>query len=321
MRVVACEIDGRPCLGVMEGDDRFVAIPDVAPDLPRDLIALLELPDGLSRLRQAITGAAVSRPLADTKLRPLLDRPNAMWALALNFKTHIKETGLTTSIDFPHIFLRTEASYVGPSEELQAPDPTIARAYDYEGELAVIIGRAGRYISVDDAMDYVAGYTCLNEGSVREFQMHNRQFGLGKNFEGSGSYGPWLMTTDEFGDPASHTVETRVNGVRRQYSSLNDMLFTVAQVVSYLSQGYRLRPGDLIAMGTPGALKPTADDAEGQDLSKQYGPFKIPGLVHMKPSDVVEVEISGLGTLRNRVAAAPTPVAGRARRAAEITSS
>jgi 2-keto-4-pentenoate hydratase/2-oxohepta-3-ene-1,7-dioic acid hydratase in catechol pathway len=306
MRIIACRIGDKDTLGIMKGEDDFIAVADAAPGLPTDVISLLNLPNGLEMLRQILSAGGTSYSINGAKLRPLLDKPNAMWALALNFKTHIKETGLTTSLDHPHLFLRTAASYVGATDDLEAPDPAVARAYDYEGELGVIIGRAGRYIPVDDALSYVAGYTCLNEGSVREFQMHNRQFGLGKNFEASGSYGPWLMTAEEFGDPAEHTVETRVNGVRRQFSSLNDMLFSVPQVISYLSRGYRLRPGDLIAMGTPGALKPAANDIEGQDLTKQYGPFKIPGLVHMKPGDTVEVEISGLGTLRNRVAAAPS---------------
>jgi 2-keto-4-pentenoate hydratase/2-oxohepta-3-ene-1,7-dioic acid hydratase in catechol pathway len=167
----------------------------------------------------------------------------------------------------------------------------------------VVIGRAGRHIPIDRALDHVAGYTCVNEGSVREYQIHNRQFGLGKNFEASGSYGPWLMTPDEFGDPASRSVTTRVNGVVRQRAPLDDMLFDVSSVVSYLSQGYELRPGDMIAMGTPGVLPAESQDVEGLNLARQHGPFKIPGLVHMRPGDVVEVEISGLGVLRNAVVA------------------
>ncbi|WP_293238898.1 fumarylacetoacetate hydrolase family protein, partial [Paludibacterium sp.] len=240
---------------------------------------------------------------SDVELKPFLGRSNAMWALALNFKTHIAETGLTTSPDYPHIFLRTGASFVGHGEPLRCPPSEVARAFDYEGELAVVIGKAGRHIPPEKAFEHIAGYTCLNEGSVREYQVQNRQFGLGKNFEESGSYGPWLMTPDEFGDPSRSRVRTWVNGVKRQDAPLNDMLFDVAHVVSYLSEGYRLRPGDLIAMGTPGALKPGPDDAEGHDMSKQYGPFKVPGLVHMKPGDLVEVEISGLGVLANPVRA------------------
>jgi 2-keto-4-pentenoate hydratase/2-oxohepta-3-ene-1,7-dioic acid hydratase in catechol pathway len=303
MKIIAYAEAGHIALGIATSSTHFVAVADIAPDLPTSLIAILEQEDGLERLREAAQGREGNRLLASVTLKPFLDRPNAMWALALNFKSHIAETGLQTSTEFPHLFMRTAASYVGGGEPIVAPPEAVARAFDYEGELAVVIGKPGRYIPVEQAMDHVAGYTCLNEGSVREYQMHNRQFGLGKNFEASGSYGPWLMTGDEFGDPATHTVITRVNGVVRQRAPLDDMLLDVAKVISYLSQGYRLRPGDLIAMGTPGALKPQPDDKEGQDLSRQYGPFPTPGLVHMRPGDCVEVEIDGLGVLRNPVTA------------------
>ncbi|EUC12246.1 2-keto-4-pentenoate hydratase/2-oxohepta-3-ene-1,7-dioic acid hydratase (catechol pathway) [Burkholderia sp. YR290] len=305
MKIIAYLDAGRTALGVVTSPTHFIAVADVAPDLPSDLIEILEREDGIDRLREATEGRSGDRLLADVTLKPFLHRPNAMWALALNFKSHIAETGLQTNPDYPHLFLRTAASYVGAGEPIVAPPKSVARAFDYEGELAVIIGKPGRYISVERAMEHVAGYTCLNEGSVREYQMHNRQFGLGKNFEASGSYGPWLMTPDEFGDPAWHTVLTRVNGIVRQRAPLDDMLIDVARTISYLSCGYWLRPGDLIAMGTPGALKPQPDDVEGQDLSRQYGPFPTPGLVHMRPGDVVEIEIDGLGVLRNQVFADP----------------
>src|ERR1700731_48978 len=303
MKIIAYAETGRTALGIVTSPTHFFAISDIAPDLPASLISILEQEDGLTRLRRAAEGRQGDRVLADVSVTPFLGRRNAMWALALNFKSHIAETALQTSSEYPHLFMRTAASYVGAGEPILAPPESVARAFDYEGELGVIIGTPGRYIPVERALDHVAGYTCLNEGSVREFQMHNRQFGLGKNFEASGSYGPWLMTSDEFGDPAKHTVMTRINGVVRQRAPLDDMLLGVAQVISYLSQGYRLRPGDLIAMGTPGALKPQPDDVEGRDLSRQYGPFPTPGLVHMRPGDWVEVEIDGLGVLRNPVAA------------------
>jgi len=302
MKIVAYQIKGLRGLGVVDEENNIIPLSEAAPELPTDLIRILELPDGLDRIRKAVTGRKGTVALSEVELRPFLGRPNAMWALALNFKTHIAETGLTTSPDYPHIFLRTGASFVGHGEALLCPPQNVARAFDYEGELAVIIGKGGRHIPPEKAFDHIAGYTCLNEGSVREYQIQNRQFGLGKNFEASGSYGPWLMTTDEFGDPSRRRVSTRVNGVTRQDAPLDDMLFDVPHVVSYLSEGYLLRPGDLIAMGTPGALNPAANDAEGQDFSKQYGPFKVPGLVHMKPGDFVEVAITGLGTLANPVA-------------------
>ena len=308
MKIIAYLDAGRTALGVVTSSTHFIAVADVAPDLPADLIEMLESDAELARLREATEGRHGDRLLADVTLKPFLRRPNAMWALALNFKSHIAETGLQTNPDYPHLFLRTAASYVGAGEPILAPLESVVRAFDYEGELAVIIGKPGRYVPVERAMEHVAGYTCLNEGSVREYQMHNRQFGLGKNFEGSGAYGPWLMTPDEFGDPARRTVLTRVNGVVRQRAPLDDMLIDVARTISYLSCGYQLRPGDLIAMGTPGALKPQPGDVEGQDLSRQYGPFPTPGLVHMRPGDWVEVEIDGLGVLRNRVITDPAYV-------------
>jgi 2-keto-4-pentenoate hydratase/2-oxohepta-3-ene-1,7-dioic acid hydratase in catechol pathway len=303
MKIIAYANGDDTALGVVTCPTHFVDVADVAPELPQDLIAILEREDGLAHLREVTEGLRGNRALSEVTLKPFLARPNAIWALALNFKSHIAETGLQTNAAYPHLFMRTAASFVGAGEPILAPRPSLARAFDYEGELAVVIGKSGRYIPVEEAMDYVAGYSCLNEGSVREYQMHNRQFGLGKNFEASGAYGPWLMTADEFGDPAQHSVLTRINGVVRQRAPLDDMLLNVAQVISYLSEGYCLRPGDLIAMGTPGALKPQPDDVEGQDLSRQYGPFPTPGLVHMRPGDLVEVEIDGLGVLRNPVIA------------------
>ncbi|MDE2411634.1 MAG: fumarylacetoacetate hydrolase family protein [Sphingomonadales bacterium] len=301
MKIFAFDDSGRSRLGVMTSDTHFVALADVAPEFPDSLIAILDNDNGLDRVEQAVAGVIGDRALADVRRIAFLDRPNAIWALGLNFKTHIRETGLTTSDKYPHAFLRTAASLVGADEPLRAPSEDVARAYDYEGELGVVIGKPGRFIPKEHALSHVAGYTCVNEGSVREYQVHNRQFALGKNFEASGSYGPWLVTPDAFGDPASHTLITRLNGIVRQRSKLDDMLFDVAAVISYLSEGYTLNPGDLIAMGTPGVLKPQPGDKEGNDLDRQFGLFKIPGLVHMRPGDVVEVEIDGIGTLTNKV--------------------
>ena len=185
----------------------------------------------------------------------------------------------------------------GETVSVLLPIP-VAKTYDYEGELAVIIGRSGRYIDEVAALDHVAGYACYIEGSVREFQNHNRQFGLGKNFENSVSFGPWMVTADEFGDPRNHTVTTRLNGIEKQHSGFDEMLFSVEQVIRYLSTGYSLRPGDVIVMGTPGALPPGPDHVPGPQDSD-----RILGRTHMKAGDVVEVEISGIGTLVNPIIA------------------
>jgi 2-keto-4-pentenoate hydratase/2-oxohepta-3-ene-1,7-dioic acid hydratase in catechol pathway len=298
MRIISYREIGAPKIGVVTGSDSFIPVAEVAPSLPPTLRAILEMPDGLGRLRDAIGGKQGTRRLADATLLPVIPDPHVTWALALNFKTHIEETGLTTSREFPHLFIRTPASQVGHNQPLLCPPPEVAKEFDYEGELGVVIGRGGRHIPIEKTFDHIAGFCCCNEGSVREYQRHNRNFGLGKNFERSGSTGPWLMTTDEFGDPKAQRVITRLNGIERQNAPLNDMLFPVEQVVHYLSTGYTLLPGDVIMMGTPGALKPHP----GEDL-KPAGRHGVLGVVNMKPGDKVEVEITGLGVLKNTIVA------------------
>jgi 2-keto-4-pentenoate hydratase/2-oxohepta-3-ene-1,7-dioic acid hydratase in catechol pathway len=298
MRIISYGENGMPQIGVVTGADSFIPVGDVAPQLPSLLRALVALPDGLARLRDAVGRKEGTRKLGAANLLPVIPDPHVTWALALNFKTHIEETGLTTSRDFPHLFIRTPASQVGHNQPLLCPPPEVATEFDYEGELGVVIGRGGRHIPIEKAFDHIAGFCCCNEGSVREYQRHNRNFGLGKNFERSGSTGPWLMTLDEFGDPKSQRVITRLNGIERQKAPLNDMLFSVEQVVHYLSTGYTLLPGDVIMMGTPGALKPHP----GENL-KPAGRHGVLGVVNMKPGDKVEVEITGLGVLKNAIVA------------------
>ena len=298
MRLISYKLNDEIGVGTMVDESSAVALTDAAPNLPRTLKKILELDDGLERVRAAVDGRAADIALDDIALEPVIPDPHAIWALALNFQMHIQETALTTSTEHPQLFLRIPASQVGHGQSMVCPRPEVAKTYDYEGELAVIIGRSGRYIDEADALDHVAGYACYNEGSVREFQNHNRQFGLGKNFENSGSFGPWMVTADEFGDPRNHTVTTRLNGIEKQHCGFDEMLFSVEQVIRYLSTGYSLRPGDVIVMGTPGALPPGPDYVPGAQDSD-----RILGRTHMKADDVVEVEISGIGTLINPIIA------------------
>jgi len=299
MRVISYRHDGRPGVGVMVDDTGFVALGKAAPALPATLREILEMEgDGLARVRDAVAGRPADLSLDAVELDPVIPQPHAIWALALNFRTHSEETGLSTSAEYPQIFLRTPASQTGHNRPLLCPDPAVGAPFDYEGELAVVIGRQGRHIKAADAGAYIAGYSIYNEGSVRQFQRHNRQFGLGKNFEQSGSFGPWLMTPDEFGDPAGHTLITRLNGVEKQHAGLDTMVFSAGDVIQYLSTGYAVRPSDVIAMGTPGAIPPPPNWQPGPHDST-----RVRGRTHMKPGDVVEVEISGLGILANPVVA------------------
>lgn len=304
MKIVSYRHNGTQGVGVVAGDDGLIELSKAAPDLPGTLRGILEIDPSLEKVRAAAEGKSAGLALADIEFDPVIPEPHASWALALNYKLHIEETGLTTSPDYPQIFLRMPICQVGHNQALWAPRLDVAEAYDYEGELAVIIGKPGRYIKRENAFDHVAGYSCYNEGSVREYQSQNRQFGLGKNFERSGSFGPWLVTPDEFGDPAEHTLATRLNGIERQRAAISGMLFDVPRLIEYLSEGYTLQPGDVIVSGSPGALPL----GPGEEPEKPRGPVVVEGQLHMRAGDVCEVEIDGLGILSNPVIEDPTPV-------------
>jgi 2-keto-4-pentenoate hydratase/2-oxohepta-3-ene-1,7-dioic acid hydratase in catechol pathway len=304
VRIVSYRRQGKPGIGVVVGSKGVVALSKAAPNLPDDLRKILQLDPALATVRAATAGKAADLSLDDIEFDPVIREPHATWALALNYKLHIEETGLTTSQTYPQIFLRMPICQVGHKVPLWAPNLKIAEAYDYEGELAVIIGKPGRFIKREDAFAHVAGYSCYNEGSVREYQGHNRQFGLGKNFERSGSFGPWLMTPDEFGDPADHTLITRLNGVERQRAKISGLLFDVPRLIEYLSEGYTLQPGDVIVSGSPGALPLRPGDKP----EKPVGKVIVAGQLHMRAGDVCEVEVDGLGVLSNPVIEDPTRV-------------
>jgi 2-keto-4-pentenoate hydratase/2-oxohepta-3-ene-1,7-dioic acid hydratase in catechol pathway len=286
------------------GADGLVALSKAAPELAGDLRQILQIDPTLARVRKAVVGKAADLSLNDIEFDPVIREPQATWALALNYTLHIEETGLTTSQEYPQIFLRMPICQVGHKAPLWAPKQSIAEAYDYEGELAVIIGKPGRYIKRANAFDHIAGYACYNEGSVREYQGHNRQFGLGKNFERSGSFGPWLLTPDEFGDPADHTLITRLNGIERQHAKISGLLFDVPRLIEYLSEGYTLQPGDVIVSGSPGALPLRP----GEKPEKPVGKVIVAGQLHMRAGDVCEIEVDGLGVLSNPAIEDPTPV-------------
>ena len=300
MRLISYRRNGEPGVGVMVDDKSFVALPQAAPQLPRSLKALIAQEGGLNQAAAAAKGRKADLSFNEVQLDPVIPDPQAIWCLALNYRLHINETGLTTSAKYPQIFLRMPCTQVGHLQPIVCPDPAVATKYEYEGELAVVIGKGGRHIPAERALEHVAGYACYNEGSVREYQGHNRQFGLGKNFEQSGSFGPWLMTADEFGDPSKHRIITRVNGIERQNATTDLLVFGVPQLINYLSQGYYLRPGDVIVTGSPGSLPLHSGE---RPTSANTGGVYVEGMVQMKPGDTCEVEISGLGTLRNPVAA------------------
>jgi 2-keto-4-pentenoate hydratase/2-oxohepta-3-ene-1,7-dioic acid hydratase in catechol pathway len=219
--------------------------------------------------------------LADVVLLPLITDPAKIICVGLNYATHVAETGREQK-EHPAIFTRWADTLVADGQPLVRP--RASSDFDYEGELAVIIGKGGRAISAERALDHVAGYSIFNDASVRDWQKHNIQFTPGKNFPGTGAFGPALVTPDEVPDLASQRVVTRLNGTVVQDQPVSDMIWGIAEIIAYVSAFTPLNPGDVIATGTPGGV----------------GAKRNPPL-WMKAGDLVEVEIGVLGTLTNRI--------------------
>lgn len=230
---------------------------------------------------QAAAPLAPRRKLDTLKFLPVVPDPDKIICVGLNYRDHVAETGRAFT-EKPALFARFADSQVGHNQPLVRP--RVSHEFDYEGELAVVIGKTGRHIAEADALNYVAGYACYNEGSVRDWQRHTSQFLAGKTFSGTGGFGPWLVTADEIPDPAALRLVTRLNGQVVQSTSTSLMITPVPSLISYISTILPLRAGDVIVTGTPGGV----------------GLKRTPPL-WMKPGDLVEVEISDIGTLSNPV--------------------
>lgn len=245
-------------------------------------LAELLASDGLAQARAYVDAARVDFALTDCQLLPVIPRPSKVICLAINFKGHVIETGRDMP-KHPVIFHRHADTLT--AHDVPLIRPVVSDKLDYEGELAVILGKRGGNIPVDEAMDYVAGYTCCNEASIRDWQKHSHLYGMGKNFRGTGAVGPWMVTADEIPEPAQMVLTTRLNGEQVQHVAMDDLIFSIAEMISYVSQALDWQPGDLLVTGTPSGV----------------GLFHDPPRF-LKPGDAVEVSITGIGTLRNGVA-------------------
>lgn len=222
-------------------------------------------------------------PLDGLQLAPVIPDPDKIICIGMNYRDHVAEVGRTVT-EKPALFARFAGSQVGHLQPLVKP--AVSDQFDYEGELAVVIGKEGRHILASRALEHVAGYSCYNEGSVRDWQRHTSQFLAGKSFAGTGAFGPWLVTADEIPDPARLILETRLNRQRVQHTTTDLMITTIPAQIAYISTMLPLLPGDVIVSGTPGGV--------GLKRSPQ---------LFMRPGDIAEVEISGIGVLRNPVIA------------------
>jgi 2-keto-4-pentenoate hydratase/2-oxohepta-3-ene-1,7-dioic acid hydratase in catechol pathway len=230
----------------------------------------------------ASTSKARRHALRDIAWLPVIPNPDKILCIGLNYEMHRKETG-RGEVENPTVFGRFANSQTGHLTDIIRP--RVSTDLDFEGELAVVIGKAGRYIKPADAWDHIAGYACYNEGSVRDFQRHTHQFTPGKNFPSTGGFGPWMVTRDEIKDIGPLRLQTRLNGQVVQDTTIDQMIFDIPRQIEYCSSFTRLEPGDVIATGTPGGVG-----------SRRNPP------VWMKPGDTVEVEIDRIGLLRNRIA-------------------
>jgi 2-keto-4-pentenoate hydratase/2-oxohepta-3-ene-1,7-dioic acid hydratase in catechol pathway len=273
--------DGQPGYGILDGDS--------VADLEARLGA--EYPDLKSLLANGLDAARAHAGESDftldeiDELLPPIPNPGVVWCAGMNTHSHFVEAkdhmGLTEEPKAPMFFLRAAATLVGSGQDLEKPikEP----AFDYEGEIAVVIGKPCRNVSEEDALDYVAGYSCFNDGSARLFQISSSQLTTGKNAYRSGGFGPCLATADSV-ELDTMTLECRVNGEVRQTMPLDDLIFGFAQLISHISDVYPLQPGDVIVTGA----------AEG------VGALRDPA-VFLAPGDTIEVEVSGIGTLVNGV--------------------
>lgn len=282
MKLVAYELHQKSAYGVMS-EGRIIE-PD-ASLLARypDIRSLLDA-NAVSELADAVAGKPATLALSDVTLLPPVGNPRKIFCVGLNYKSHVAETKRPDAVH-PSIFVRFADSLAAHDAPLRFPAEK-STMFDFEGELAVVIGKGGSDIAEADAMDHVAGYACFNDGTLRDWQRHTHQWTPGKNFPGTGVFGPALVTADEAGDITQAQLTTRLNGEIMQQAPLSDLIFPLPAIISYLSQFTPLSPGDVIATGTPGGV----------------GDRRAPPL-YMKAGDVVEVEISGIGHLRNVVQA------------------
>ncbi|RMF97326.1 MAG: FAA hydrolase family protein, partial [Gammaproteobacteria bacterium] len=213
---------------------------------------------------------------------PPVPRPGKIFCVGMNYIAHIREMGRELP-PYPALFARFPHSFVGHGQPVIRP--RVSRHFDFEGELAVVIGHRARHVDRARALEAVAGYTCLMEGTLRDYQEHTSQFTAGKNFQSSGAMGPWLVTSDELPDPTVMRLETRVNGEVMQRGEISDLCADIPAIIEYLSGICELEPGDVIATGTP----------SGVGAARKPPRWLAPG-------DQVEVEISGIGVLANPVA-------------------
>jgi 2-keto-4-pentenoate hydratase/2-oxohepta-3-ene-1,7-dioic acid hydratase in catechol pathway len=288
MKLATFTESGRTRVGVVV-EAGVVDLAVAAPDLPTQMLALLEAgPPALESAARVADGAP-ALPLETVRLEAPVPRPPKILAVGLNYADHIAESGMERPT-LPLIFNKQSTSVVGPRDPFHMP--RVSSALDYEGELGVVIGRRGRHVPRDRAAEVIAGYTVVNDVTVRDWQLRTPTWTLGKSFDTHGPMGPWIVTADELPDPHALDLATWVNGELRQASNTKQLVFDAFALVEHLSTAFTLEPGDVIATGTPG----------GVGIA-----MKPPKLLQV--GDVVRVAIEGVGEIENEVVPEPAGTA------------
>jgi len=283
MKLLSFEIDGNASFGAVV-DGGVVDLKKASGGKYADLKAVIAA-DALSEMEKLADGAAADYSLDEIAFLPVIPNPEKIFCIGINYGTHMMETSKVVP-EAPLVFARYANSQIGHRQPFLAP-PESTRV-DWEGEIAVIIGKRGRRIKAADAWEYIAGYAPYNDGSMREHQKKDGQWTPGKNFVGSGPFGPWMATRGEIEDNAKLNLVTRLNGVEVQRATSHDMIYSIPQLIEYVSMWSQLEPGDVFVTGTPGGV----------------GSKRTPPLF-MKDGDVIEVEIEEIGVLSNPVVAEP----------------
>lgn len=283
MRLVTFSDNGRETLGVNMGDS-ILDLNKVCPDLPSDMIGFLNLGnEALQCAQQAICIAGKEDFIPEKKIvyQSPIPRPGKILCIGHNYVGHIG-IGKVEMPEYPNIFCKTTNTIIGHKQPVILPKET--KQVDYEGEMAVVIGKVGKNIAEESALEYVGGYCIFNDISARDFQKRTSQWFVGKSFDSFGPLGPTLVTPDEIADSHCLNLELRVNGRVKQRANTCDMIFSIPFLIAYLSQVMTLEPGDVIATGTPAKLPEAANPQQ-----------------FLKFGDVVEITIEKLGTLINTI--------------------
>jgi len=270
-------------------DGEIVDLSDPAAGLPGDMAALLSLgPAALDRARQAPLGRAARYPMDSVRLHAPVPHPPSILAIGMNYRAHVAEMGREPP-EYQYWFNKQRTSIAGPGDPIVLP--TVSTMVDYEGELAMVIGRRCQHIPAARAMEVVAGFTIINDVSARDWQWRTPTFTVGKSFDTHAPCGPWIVTTDELADPGHLALRTWVNDDLRQDSSTADLIFGCAALIEYLTTAFPLEPGTVIATGTPAGV------------GAGYDPPRF-----LAGGDVVRIEIEGIGELTNPVVQGEAPV-------------